>query len=371
MTEAYTHHQKARDRWARLGPYLAMFPHQYAVNIVDKYTKPGDAVLDPFAGRFTSVVAAGYSGRLGVGIEISPLGYLYGKAKLHTAQRRGDLLRRITEISRLSGRYWKKSRDMDNFFRMCYCDSVLRFLLACKDHLNWKNSPVDATLMAQVLTSLHHGLNRGLSNQMWQVKSMAPNYSIDWWKENGFKKPPEINPAAFLSDRIKWRYRYGAPPIIHDSRAYWRDSALFLDNMPRPCNDSGKFQLLLTSPPYYNMMNYYKDQWLRLWMLGGEPYPQENNHKHKKRFGNKTAYEDLLRSVFKKCVTMMDEKSIIVVRTGADRYTSKITQKILTESFPLHYIKTSNCSSAPKNRTSMLNLDAPISKDRDLILMPS
>ena len=360
--------RKAQTRWARLGPYLAMFPYQYAVDIIEKYTKHGDAVLDPFAGRFTSVVAAGYTGRIGVGIEISPLGYIYGKAKIDTAQKYGDLIRRISEISRLSNKYQKQSRDMGEFFRMCYCDSVLRFLLASRDNLNWKRNKVDITLMAQILTSLHHGRNRGLSNQMRQIKSMSPDYSIKWWKTNGQKKPPDIDPVDFLKNRLEWRYKYGTPSVACNTRAHHKDSTLFLRKMPPPDNNSGKFKLLLTSPPYHNMVHYYKDQWLRLWMLGDEPYPREGKHKHKKRFSNKPIYETLLHSVFEQCATMMSEESIIVVRTHARTYTSNITKEILTKNFPNHRIINDTCS-APKRQSSAINPKVPTSPERDLILM--
>ncbi len=366
----YLRQQKAKARWERMGPYLAMFPYEYAVKIVNRYTKEGDAVLDPFAGRFSSVVAASYSGRLGVGIEISPVGFVYGSAKISPAQKCGNLSRRIAEMSRISGGYWKKARDMDEFFRMCYCDKVLRFLLACRDNLNWKTGIVDATLMAQILTSLHHGKGRGLSNQMHQVKSMSPNYSVNWWKGNGLNKPPDINPKDFLGKRLEWRYKYGTPSTTDGSRVHFRDSASFLDAMPLPPSRSGKFKLLLTSPPYHNMVNYHKDQWLRLWLLGGEPYPQEGSHKHKKRFSNKDIYKSLLESVFGKCATMMDDNSVIVVRTSARPHTDKITRDVLCKNFPRHKVWTTS-SIAHQTQSALFNKNiTQASRERDLILTP-
>ena len=38
------------------------------------------------------------------------------------------------------------------------------------------------------------------------------------------------------------------------------------------CQQS-QVKLLITSPPYSNVTNYYYDQWLRLWLLGGPEYP--------------------------------------------------------------------------------------------------
>jgi hypothetical protein len=36
------------------------------------------------------------------------------------------------------------------------------------------------------------------------------------------------------------------------------------------------FDLLFTSPPYYGVVTYHSDQWLRGWLLGGEPRPVRN-----------------------------------------------------------------------------------------------
>lgn len=41
----------AEARWARYGPYYAMFPLEFAFDVVNKYSKEGDFILDPFAGR--------------------------------------------------------------------------------------------------------------------------------------------------------------------------------------------------------------------------------------------------------------------------------------------------------------------------------
>src|SRR5438445_9204908 len=69
----------ALGRWVGLGPYYAMFPSDFAFRVVRTYSHRGARVLDPFAGRATAVYAATVLGRQGVGIEINPLGWLYGK----------------------------------------------------------------------------------------------------------------------------------------------------------------------------------------------------------------------------------------------------------------------------------------------------
>ena len=50
--------ETAVGRWARMGPYYAMFPVDFAFRVVDRYARSNAPVLDPFAGRGTSVFAA-------------------------------------------------------------------------------------------------------------------------------------------------------------------------------------------------------------------------------------------------------------------------------------------------------------------------
>src|SRR6185437_9731982 len=77
----------AESRWAAIGPYYAMFPARFCDRVVEKFTSPGDLVLDPFAGRGTALYSASSLGRISAGVEINPVGWLYAAAKLHPGRR--------------------------------------------------------------------------------------------------------------------------------------------------------------------------------------------------------------------------------------------------------------------------------------------
>ncbi|RYE47280.1 MAG: site-specific DNA-methyltransferase, partial [Sphingobacteriales bacterium] len=196
----------AEGRWARLGPYYAMFPLEFAFEVVEKYSNPGDFILDPFAGRCSSIYAGSVLGRNSLGIEISPVGWLYGSAKLHPAEKE-QVIDRLLEIYGRRNYYSRSLDKMPRFYRMCYCDEVLKFLLSARKNLDWQTDNIDATLMAIILVYLHGKIGEGLSNQMRMTMSMGMNYSMDWWKKHKLTKPPEINPCEFLIKKIDWRYK--------------------------------------------------------------------------------------------------------------------------------------------------------------------
>lgn len=344
--------RNAVTRWAKFGPYYAMFPIEFAFNVVSKFSKKGEYIIDPFAGRFSSVFAGGVLGRNSTGIEINPLGWLYGKTKLNPAKKE-RVLKRLKEIYYLRDLYQTEAEQATEFFQICYCDEVLKFLLAAKSLLNWRTSSIDATLMSIILVYLHGKLGEGLSNRLRQTKSMGLNYSINWWKKNGYSEPPQINPLDFLTKRINWRYEKETPTIKTECQTILGDSTKKLKKIVEESEQKSiKYSLLFTSPPYQSVVNYHADQWLRLWLLNEEV---KSTDKYKKRFNSKDEYKELLESVFESSAKIMAEKSTIFVRTDIRKFTYEATLEILKKHFPNHNVKITESVVSTKNQTELFN----------------
>jgi len=358
-------HSTAESRWARIGPYYAMFPLDFAFDIVERYSKKGDYILDPFAGRFSSIFAGSVSGRKGLGIEINPVGWLYGRVKINPASKKA-LLNRLEEIYKKRNYYQKTILKMHNFFRMCFCDEVLKFLLSARKNLNWKNKIIDATLMALILVYLHGKIGEGLSNQMKMTKAMAISYSIKWWKMNNLNNPPEINPLEFLKNKIEWRYAKGTPITEYETKVLFGDSTKILPGLAK--RNKEKFSLLFTSPPYYSLTDYHVDQWLRLWILGGNDNSKSLKEKYKDRFNNKNDYYNLLDLVFNNCSEMMKNKSTIYVRTDVRQFTYETTLTVLTKNFPNHQMNIIQAPVNTKTQTEILGNRSSKKGEIDIIL---
>lgn len=317
-------------RWAGLGPYYAMFPLDFAFEVVRRYSSVGDGVLDPFAGRGSSIFAAASQERIGYGIEINPVGWLYGRVKLHPATR-ARVLCRLQEMGKDLPAYASAADDLPEFFSYCYCEDVRRFLLKSRTELAWKTSRVDATLMSLILVYLHGKTGSALSNQMRQGKAMSPDYSVRWWTERGLV-PPNLDAVEFLKPRINWRYAKG--------KLTGTDSRVFLGNsiqiLPRLANAERRpeFKLLFTSPPYCGITNYHYDQWLRLWMLGGPSRPGGGKGEHRGKFDSQADYRSLLTDVFSRSARLLAPDAVVYVRTDAREFTLETTKEVLVEAFP-------------------------------------
>lgn len=325
-------------RWARFGPYYAMFPLDFAFEVVEKYSKKDDFIIDPFAGRCSSIYAGGVLGRQSLGIEINPVGWLYGSVKLRPADKQ-LIIKRLEDIYSRRNYYKKASELMPIFYKMCYCNEVLKFLLAVRKHLDWRNDNVDATLMSIILVYLHGKLGEGLSNQMRMTKAMGINYSVNWWRKHNMTRPPRINPLEFVLRKIEWRYEKGTPNV-QESHVIFGDSTIELEQIVQKAKKAGiKFSLLFTSPPYCSVTDYHADQWLRLWLLGGPQSPKSLQEQYKNRFVSKEDYYNLIDKVFGNCADIMDNKSTIYVRTDAREFTLNSTCEILLKYFPNHIVK--------------------------------
>lgn len=359
--------QTAVDRWASVGPYYAMFPINFAFEVIETYTKAGDRVLDPFVGRGSSIFAAGATGRVGCGIEINPVGWLYSVVKLRPATQE-RVIKRLYEIGKDALQVDVKVAKLPEFFEWAYCPEVLRFLLCARDQLRWgvRESVVDRTLMAFILVYLHGKRLSSLSNQMRDSKSMAPDYAVRWWADREMG-PPEIDPVQFLEQRIEWRYKKGRPTLTGD--VILGDSfSLLHDNRRRALAEP--FDLLFTSPPYYGVTNYFYDQWLRLWMLGDQSFPRRRDQRWQKKFESQSNYKVLLTTVFNKAALRMSKDAIIVVRTDARAFTRSTTVDALNLSFPNKELVQVVRPLTGKSQTSLYGDDSVKPGEVDLIMTP-
>ncbi len=359
-------HQNAESRWARFGPYYAMFPVEFAFDVVSNYSEKGDYILDPFAGRGSSIYAGAVLGRHSLGIEINPVGWLYSKVKLNPAKKE-DVICRLREIYDKRNFYSRRIEKMPAFYRMCFCDEVLKFLLAAQNFLDWKNDDIDSTLMAIILAALQGKRGEGLSNQMPMTKSLAITYSMNWWKNKGLENPPLINPCDLLTKKIEWRYAKGLPVISGDNKVAFGDSTEILKEINETKTEK-KYSLLFTSPPYCGITDYHIDQWLRLWLLGTSIDSKMIEKKHKGRFNNKIDYSNLLESVFSQCSLMMKKKAAIYIRTDARNYTLETTNKIIDEYFSDYNKKIEERPVDKRTQTEVLGNRSSKKGEVDIIL---
>ena len=323
MTKLAWPYSTAAGRWAGFGPYYAMFPVDFAKSVVEKMCPLGGAVLDPFCGRGTAPFVAQATGRSALGMDINPAAWVFANVKTRPEPDPEKLLHRLDDIRRASGSH--DSHPKNEFQAWAWHSGVLRFLNAARRTLDWEDNQVDRTLMGFILVHVHAKINDGLSNQMHKSRALGPDYAVRWWKSRKMH-PPQINPVNYLRNRIHWRYQHGmvgnrAPEIILGSA----ESVLARRRAQR-------FDLVLTSPPYFNVTDYRQDSWIRLWML--RRGPALPNWKTDLKFARGEEYQKMLGGVFSNAARLTKPGCAVWVRTSARKFTKEATAAAIRAAWP-------------------------------------
>ena len=329
----------AEARWARLGPYYAMFPVEFAFKTVAALSQPGETVLDPFCGRGTAPYVAMISRRVAVGCDINPVAWLYAAVKTDAHPSLPDVKRRISEVARAVD-----SCDMhpsNEFLSLAFAPNALGFINAARRELKWREDRLDRTVAAFLLHYLQAKLGQGISNQMRPSRALCPDYSVRWWRANGLIDPPDVDAASFLSDRASWRYAKGIPDRASQARITLGDATEVLPD----CEE--KAALVITSPPYVGVTNYKSDSWLRLWALGeGPPRADWSNDQ---KFNNPAKYEAMLDGVMRSAHDRTRSDAIWYLRVDARLRTLSVVRRVMRELLPTH--RRYDCPSSPSRPT--------------------
>lgn len=310
-----------RHRFHALCPYFAMFPEQFAAKWIEELTCTDEMVLDPFCGRGTTPFQALLMGRRAIAGDINPVAYCITAAKTR-APALSTLKRRVRE---LEGAYVERdwisnAQEQPEFFQHAYAMRTLAQILYLRKSLTWRHTRTDAMVAALVLGALHGETEKSpsyLSAQMPRTISTKPAYSIRFWKERNLF-PPDRNVFTLLHRQAVFRYASDPP----EGRAQVELSD-FRDLQRLKTVSEGSVACVVTSPPYLNVTNFEEDQWLRLWFLGGPPYPTRGRISHDDRHGRANSYWQMMDDFWRFMGYILKEGGHVVMRM-AGKNLSKI-----------------------------------------------
>jgi hypothetical protein len=296
-----------------------MFPESFANEWIEKLSKPGDIVLDPFAGRGTTPFQALLCGRDAIGNDINPVAFCLTRAKTR-APSETAVKQRITSLeNRFASKEWVGSaRSLPPFFTYAFAPETLKQLLYLRHTLSWRRSDVDCMTAGLVLGCLHGESSKSpsyLSNQMPRTISTKPEYSVRFWLARGHRAP-ERDVFALLRKYLAFRYQ-SVPPTKKGLtfESDFRNLANNLKGTNRIPN------LVVTSPPYLDTTNFEEDQWLRLWFLGNPPGPTYRKISRDDRHDNPDSYWRLIADLWRVLGQVLAKKSHVVIRMGGKKLT--------------------------------------------------
>jgi DNA modification methylase len=252
--------------------YHGMFPAKLAHYFIQRFTKPGNTVLDPFSGRGTTTLQARVEGRHGISNDLNPLAYVLTRAKAAPPSWPA-MIKRVGELERCYSIRAQRDIDVKSDIEMLYHPHTLKQLVYLREHLfrrpmsSWSREEfMIAGAMAGILHGAHRsdGTSRYLSVSMPNTFSMSPAYVRKYIKDNQLVRLDQ-NVFSCLREKLARLYLDNVSGVSGDVNK--RDATAFLTGNSVP---PGSVDLVLTSPPYLQVVNYGTANWIRLWWLNFE-----------------------------------------------------------------------------------------------------
>ena len=249
--------------------YRACFKPQLVDFFVQRLTEPGDLVYDPFMGRGTTVVEAALLDRAAAGCDVNPLSRVLTKPRLAP-----PTLEQVSERLHALDLTWSDSypEDLTVFFHpetlnaMCALRSYLRKL-----HAEGAMDGVDQWIEMVAVNRL-----TGHSPGFFSVYTLPPNQAVSIDSQR--KINARLRQMPVVRDVVRL--------IIKKSKSLLRDCGdatrrrlaaraartrlLVQASSSTPEIRSASVSLVVTSPPFLDVVNYASDNWLRCWFCGIE-----------------------------------------------------------------------------------------------------
>jgi SAM-dependent methyltransferase len=247
--------------------YRACFKPQLPAYFIDRLSDDGDLVYDPFSGRGTTVVEAALRGRRVVANDISPLSAIFARPRLEVPH--------VSEVdARLSaielGQRVRPALDLSMFF---HADTE-REILNLRAYLNARRRSRSEDAIDRWIRMVATNRLTGHSPGFFSVYTLPPNQAVSIEGQlkinQRLEQKPTYRNVRELILRKSIQLQAGLTANDRDRLRRAASHARFLEGSAASTRAIGhnSVQLTVTSPPFLDVVQYAKDNWLRCWFNG-------------------------------------------------------------------------------------------------------
>lgn len=247
--------------------YRACFKAQLPRFFIKLLTTPEDIVYDPFSGRGTTVVEAGILRRNIILNDINPLSKILAFPRFFIPSIE-EIRKRLNEIPVSND--LKADIDLSMFYHSQTESELvsLRKYFLDRNEKN-KNDTIDDWIR-MVTTNRLTGHSKGF----FSVYTLPPNQAVSQESQKKINEKRSQTPdyrdvKKLILKKSKSILRNVTEEQVLDLKKIGYKS-LFLTEDARYTKkiESESVQLIVTSPPFLNVVQYSKDNWLRCWFNG-------------------------------------------------------------------------------------------------------
>ena len=270
VNEFWTAGQRAADNLHEVS-YRACFKPQLPRFFAERLTEPGEVVYDPFMGRGTTLLEAALLGRVPFGNDINPLSRMLIQPRLNPPD-----LSAVSE--RLREMDWRGAGEPEREdLLVFYHPETLREITALKAHLARKS---DAGTLDRVDEWIRMvALNRltGHSGGFFSVYTLPPNQAVSLKSQIKInEKRQQVPSRREVGKLILKKSRSLLGDITPETREtlgrVFEGARLTTAAASETREIPGEtVALVVTSPPFLDVVDYAGDNWLRCWFAGIDP----------------------------------------------------------------------------------------------------
>jgi len=263
INEFWTSKQRAASSLHEIS-YRACFKPQLPRFFVERLTAENETVYDPFLGRGTTMIEAALLGRCVVGCDINPLSSILTAPRLGAPAVR-DVREQLAKVD------WNYDGELNEELLTFYHRDSLREICALRSHLlshkiDRITSQVDDWIRMVATNRL-----TGHSAGFFSVYTLPPNQALTSKRQQKINEVrQQVPPRRSVPDLIIRKTESLLESVSEFDRSRLRKAgsdALLLtrsaDHTPEIKNNS--VDLIVTSPPFLDVVDYATDNWLRCW----------------------------------------------------------------------------------------------------------
>ena len=297
--------------------YRACFKPQLPAFFIERLTQAGETVYDPFMGRGTTPLQAALMGRRPVGNDINPLSVLLTRPRL-TPPAPDAVARRLDQIP------WDTGEVDDADLLAFYSPRTLRHIAALRSWLRAHApldrvpDPVDDWIRMVALNRL-----TGHSPGFFSVYTLPPNQAASVRSQRKINErlgqvPPDRDVRALILKKTAALLKDGSTPPHPRALLVTGDAA------SSPVLAEASVDLVVTSPPFLDIVQYAGDNWLRSWFACIDPAGVAIAH-HRGEAG----WEAMVRGVLRELARVVRPGGHVAFEVGEVRKGAVLLERLV------------------------------------------
>jgi hypothetical protein len=302
--------------------YRACFKPQLPAFFISRLTEPGDAVYDPFMGRGTTQLETFLLSRKPLGNDINPLSKVLLEPRLDppTIEKIANRLKSI-DLSVAEEEY----SDLEVFFH----PETLKQIIALKEYLLSKERTGEIDCIDRWIRMVAINRLTGHSPGFFSVYSLPPNQAVSIKSQRKINEKRDQAPESkdivsriIRKSKSLLRDWHGVP--LEHYQLNLEPTLTTQDAAHASQIPSESAQLVVTSPPFLDVVNYQKDNWLRCWFLGLDSSEIEIS-----QLKNPKAWQTMMTEVMRDLYRILKPSGYVAFEVGEVRNGKLLLEEIV------------------------------------------